>query len=126
MGCDIHGWVEIKENGKWIAVKELKNDDRNYKRFAALAGVRDYEKTSQATPKGIPVDVSDTVDYHIRHFGVDGHSHSYMPISDAAKIFLETDYKTDDLMQKFPVYYYFGMEEDDDGVNCRLVFWFDN
>ena len=38
MGCDIHGWIEIKVAGKYIATKELSGAgaDRNYPRFSAL------------------------------------------------------------------------------------------
>jgi len=125
MGCDIHGWVEKKVDGKWIGIQELKNTDRNYKRFAALAGVRDYEKTSDAEPKGIPDDLSETVAYHIKQFGIDGHSHSHLPLYEAAEIFLKTEGNPTEFERLYPVYHYFEIE-DTDIANYRLVFWFDN
>jgi len=124
MGCDIHGWVEVNDNGKWIAVKELKDRDRNYRRFALLAGVRDYDNESSAMPKGIPTDVSETAAYSIKKWGVDGHSHSYLPIVDAAKIFLEAAYNPSEFAIEYPVLEYFDFE--DNTKDARLVFWFDN
>lgn len=128
MGCDIHGWVEVKDGEKWVAVKELKDGQRNYERFALLAGVRerDYYNKNGAAPKGIPVDVSETVAYHIKQWGYDGHSHSYLPLVDAAKIFLETDPNPTDFAKEYPASEYFDFEDDDNIENARLVFWFDN
>lgn len=128
MGCDIHGWVEVKVGDKWVAVDRLKDVDRNYKRFALLAGVRDCHKESVATPKGIPNDVSDSARYDIDQWGADGHSHSYMPLADAAKIFLETDPTPSNHEKKYPLDAFFDFEEEDDLniSNVRLVFWFDN
>ena len=127
MGCDIHGWVEVYDNGKWIAVRELKDDSRNYKRFALLAGVRDYDNENKIKPKGIPSDVSDTTNYHIREFDVDGHSHSYIPLIEAVKIFSETAYKPAEVEKLYPMYGFFGIDEDEVAdKHARLVFWFDN
>jgi hypothetical protein len=125
MGCDIHGWVEIKDGEKWIAVKPLKDDSRNYRRFTLLAGVRrDKNKYCKAKPKGIPKDVSETTHWHIKEWGEDGHSHSYLPLGEAVEIFLKTDCKSE-YAEKHPAEHFFGVRD-----NCveeyRLVFWFDN
>lgn len=125
MGCDIHGWVEVKVGDKYIAVKELKSRERNYERFAKLAGVRDYAETSDGTPNGIPNDVSDTAGYDISEWGIDGHSHSYLPLEEAARIFLDTTDKPDEYITKYPAIAFFDYE-DEDLSNARLVFWFDN
>jgi len=124
VGCDIHGWVEAKVGNKWVAVAELKDRNRNYERFAALAGVRDYDETSIERPEGVPKDVSDTAKFHIDRWGVDGHSHSYLPLKKAAEIFDETG-----TLDEFDALYdYFDIElrEDESIDNYRLVFWFDN
>jgi hypothetical protein len=88
MGCDIHGWVEKKkdQNNGWVAVCKLKNDDRNYDRFAKLAGVRG----DGPEPNGIPQDVAETTKLDIDSWDADGHSHTYLPLKDALKIFAET------------------------------------
>lgn len=125
MGCDIHGWVEVKTGNKYVAIKELKDDDRNYMRFAALAGVRDYHDEYQAKPNGIPSDISETAKYDIEQWGSDGHSHSHMPLREAGDIFLATTHKPRDFAKKYPVSELFDIE-DDDIDKARLVFWFDN
>ena len=122
MGCDIHGWVEVKVGDKYVAVERLKDGNRNYRRFAALASVRGE---GHKTPKGIPIDVSDTAKYDIEQWDADGHSHSYMPLSEAAQIFLETAHNQSDYDRNDPASSFFGYEEDDI-TKVRLVFWFDN
>ena len=88
MGCDIHGWIEKKVYDKWVAVGEFRGCglERNYERFAQLAGVRG----EGPDPKGVPEDVSDTAKFHIDEWGVDGHSHSYMDLEPALDLFFET------------------------------------
>ena len=60
MGCDIHVITEIRKNGAWAYVPELPNSlcDRNYKIFAALAGVRDDFGNQVFEEKGLPKDIS--------------------------------------------------------------------
>jgi len=143
MGCDIHGWIEVKNDGKWIAVMKLKDDNRNYDRFCKLAEVRCHGSmmnvmtgghitdSCDAKAHGIPDDISETAGYDIKVWGVDGHSHSYLPIKEAAQIFLDTVYgDISEFDTKYPYYTFFDIEIDKTegpGVeNYRLVFWFDN
>jgi len=125
MGCDIHGWVEVNTGIKWVAVNKLKSRERNYSRFAALAGVREKQSESSAEPMGMPADVSDTAQYDIEQWGVDGHSHSYMPLVDAAEIFLTTEYNPNGFARKYPLSEFFDFEQDN-ADKARLVFWFDS
>jgi len=82
MGCDIHGWVEVKKDylDWWIGI--IKIDwiaDRNYTMFACLANVRNYDNVKPISePKGIPKDVSDEAKEDIEGWGVDGHSHTWL------------------------------------------------
>jgi hypothetical protein len=110
MGCDIHFYVEKKENGKWISADEWEKDtecgepylhvaygkefydDRNYGLFAILAGVRNnygfagcdlgdkFNPISQ--PKGLPDDVCEEVKQASDYDGVDGHSHSWFTVQE--------------------------------------------
>ena len=126
MGTDIHGWVEHKVGGKWIAVCPLKDYERNYRRFALLAGVRDEYVESNITPKGIPEDVSETARYNIES-DWDGegfetcHSHSYMSLEEACEIFNETAYER----TEYPSLLFFN-QDPEEVEKARLVFWFDN
>lgn len=134
MGCDIHGWVEKKVGQKWVAIKELEDRDRNHLRFAKLAGVRTYTGDGYGfpEPKGVPTDASDTTRYHIEKWDSDGHSHSWMHLDEALRIFKETQSK-----EHYSEYSAFGIDlGNNERCKCcgqflpkaeyRLVFWFDN
>lgn len=130
MGCDIHGWIEKKmPNGRWVAYSELKDDGRNYERFAKLAGVRG----DGPEPEGLPDDISETTRVHVDEDGSDGHSHSHMDLLDAFPIFKATVEKP----EYYTWYEAFGVSEEpkecptchqhvDGRGKWRLVFWFDN
>lgn len=154
MGCDIHIVVERRVGGKWIGVnpmpsittRKIKKDDlgfamplatdRNYDRFARLASVRgEGEK-----PRGLPPDISDLTRLEVAGWGGDGHSHSWLSLKDAARIWLETEWLRDKTFDpdsyeaKYPEAHYFGCEAVDAGGSerygkiddYRVVFWFDN
>ena len=133
MGCDIHMIVEEKINGKWVAVSIPSGFmsssnwhqppclDRNYQRFSALAGVRG----TGPSPRGAPVDASETTMALIDEWDIDGHSHSYLPLDEAAQIFMDTcNPQLDKFNAMYPIEHFFvGCEF---GAERRLVFWFDN
>lgn len=149
MGCDIHLVLEQHVGEKWIAIDTFmshhrlyaKPDDimdgfssptarsRNYKRFAKLAGVRG----PGPQPKGMPGDASETAKFLVNDWDEDGHSHSWLPIAEAARIFLETEWhdpakSLSEMITKYPVSHYFnvdtsGSKNDED---FRIIFWFDN
>lgn len=140
MGCDIHMVVEAKaDEGRWVAVNTMNvvrthNDetgatitacpiaeDRNYKRFAALAGVRGEGPAA----KGLPSDLSETARYMVDQWGGDGHSHSHMSLAKAAVIFGATGENPDG--HKVPTEHYFDVHPYAlTEREHRLVFWFDN
>jgi hypothetical protein len=114
MGCDIHTYMEYKVgNEKWKAidrhVKTVNHECggcsackankpehckepyfhynelicyRDYEVFARLAGVRGESKRS---PRGMPKLVSDTIREACNEYGLDGHSHSYLSLSEFKK-----------------------------------------
>lgn len=145
MGCDIHAVVERKVGEKWIAVNVIQNHytagrdhdgetdgfsspaalDRNYARFAAMAGVRG----SGPIPKGVPEDPSQTT-AHLIKSDIDGHSHSWLPLDEAIKIMANTEQwraHEDEKcwIRQYPSHFFFNVE-DDQLDDHRLVFWFDN
>lgn len=97
MGCDIHLVVERRHEDRWIGVHacpyhKSRNGteiywwavtDRNYELFSKLAGVRDYEGSSAATPRGMPDDASDLALMRVADWGSDGHSHSWCSMREA-------------------------------------------
>ena len=142
MGCDIHLVLERKHGERWIAVDTFCGHDidnrtdnldwaapaataRNYKRFAALAGVRG----NGPSPHGVPNNASETTKFLVENYGDDGHSHSYLSLEKAIKIFAETEYWRDfeppeHYHRKYPSNFFFGVETDN-VYEYRLVFWFD-
>lgn len=131
MGCDIHLVLEIKDDlGKWIGVNQFTGrlssekkwcswpcTDRDYQRFALLAGVRG----TGPVPKGMPDDISETAAYLAYKWAGDGHSHSWISLKEAMAIWETTSNTT----HEYPSDYWFGVDEDEVEKH-RLVFWFDN
>lgn len=148
MGCDIHLVVErrIKRGplpDQWVAVRTMLHGfataeprqphgmnharpacvERNYDRFAALAGVRGDGPEA----RGMPEDASDTARLLFETCG--GHTPSWLPLADAARIFVETEfYNLSDVDRKYPESHYFSIEPEVDGPreDHRIVFWFDS
>lgn len=134
MGCDIHGVVERRWKGKWIAARTLDNVqttdvkygravasalERNYERFAALAGVRGDGPEA----RGLPDDASDTSRMLFETKG--DHTPSWPPLVDAARIFKDTEGTSLKHWSDMPAYYYFGIDQEPLD-EYRLVFWFDS
>lgn len=140
MGTDIHAVVERRRpDGRWIATRTLDciidvdgNEhrpaalERNYARFAALAGVRG----DGPAPRGLPDDASDTARWLFKEFG--DHSPSWLPLDEATRIFAMTDAGVF-RFGSLPEFgtpgggndYYFGVTSGE-GPDFRLVFWFDS
>lgn len=129
MGCDIHAVIERKVGDKWVMLNRLSYKDsatdRNYKRFAALAGVRgDGPK-----PKGLPTDISDSTKLYYDEWEPDAHSASWIDLKKAAKLFLDTEYEgviLSDFAKTYPKSHYFNVDLDIRREPHRLVYWFDN
>lgn len=137
MGCDIHVYIEIKQNNKWEYSQEYIDDidyenqyiPRNYSLFALLAKVRGTHKES-LDPRGLPKDVSSIVKKEYIKWNGDGHTHSYISLNELkillVNIGLLSDNDNDikyavkgvkDLLNKF---------DESRGTEQRAVFWFDN
>lgn len=93
--------------------------DRNYRRFAALAGVRGGDE--DPVPLGFPNDASETSKLLWDEDG--GHSPSWMAVKEATAIFLKTDTNIVRWNVPDPEEYYFDLG----GLDLeefRIVFWF--
>lgn len=138
MGADIHLVLErrLPEEAGWVAVdlfgyhRSTKGEaqfpaarSRNYQRFAALAGVRG----DGPNPRGFPEDASQSARHLFEKWGDDAHSASWLPIDEAVRVFLATEYlpfAEGSWEATYPTSHYFNTESDP-GMH-RLVFWFDN
>jgi hypothetical protein len=94
MGCDIHLWVEVFDGNQWQFAHTFSDRNgivswdepytaRDSSLFALLAGVRaDGTFPPIAPPRGVPHDVSTTGARIVRVFGNDGHTHSWLLLSE--------------------------------------------
>lgn len=131
MGADIHIILERKSGKSWVEVEDgLKTahdpEDRDYERFGALASVRGHG----LSPRGIPEDASDYVKRLLLEFHcLDCHSHSYLSLKRAGKIYYKTSYISEEIPDpeegiKESIKRYFGITDNFD--KYRIVFWFDS
>lgn len=78
MGCDIHMHFEIKVNGEWHHYGPARFS-KNYAVFARMANVRNSTGVEPISkPRGLPDDCTFSTKLDSDHWGVDGHSHSYL------------------------------------------------
>lgn len=85
MGCDIHGFVEVKIKGKWHATKQIPTV-QSYDIFAILAGVRNHlNAVPISEPRGIPEDASEAVKQDAQDWEGEGHNHSWLSSEDFEK-----------------------------------------
>jgi hypothetical protein len=108
MGCDIHGFVEVKKtvNGaeKWVCADYFKKKEyydpedssdpeyvvvdafgsRNYAAFSQLCGVRSFadENPKVSEPRGVPEDSNQAIKQQVEQWDGDGHSHSFVTLRD--------------------------------------------
>lgn len=121
MSCDIH-------NDKWVMVDRINGHEareRNYERFAALAGVRGEEPTA----RGLPEDISESAQMFVDEWEDDAHHHSWLPIKRMADIMLSTSQGLSDFDKEFPMYCFFKIEnrfrKPDYHKDYRVIFFFD-
>lgn len=98
MGCDIHSYIEVKQNGKWkqltkggVTAEEFAREHegidktvhpfawRSYGIFAFLAGVRNYSDIPCIVDsRGLPGDVSNGVMEEYKGWESDAHTASWL------------------------------------------------
>lgn len=138
MGCDIHAYIETKVQGDWVFIGQVKSagGDRDYEFFTHLCGVRNYngDDDNWPTPRGIPQDVSNGVQFYADRISDDGHSHSY----ESAQSFMEkklalmrikeqqaTPNNSTEWMS-WTILGYEIVKEYDNIDDYRVIYWFDN
>ena len=141
MGCDIHLHIEIKLNGKWEHLGNP-NIDRNYRLFAKMAGVRNYNNVTPISgPKGLPENLTTLTKFDADYWEGDMHTASWLDANEIAEMSafldgLNTEKERYDLEWNVLHCYLFGNsfagldkypEENQKCVtDVRFVFWFDN
>lgn len=84
MSCDIHARIEKKVGDKWLNIPTgAILDMRAYGIFGFLADVRNYSAVPPiAAARGVPPDISKEVRADIDHWECDGHTHSWLSMSE--------------------------------------------
>lgn len=64
MGCDIHGVMQAKVDGKWVTIQSTYDWERDYELFGFIAGVRStFSLYVIEEPKGLPEDFETFEDF---------------------------------------------------------------
>lgn len=147
MGCDIHEYREKKVDGVWVTADEWEDDsedydkppgysfsnncpylNRNYALFGFLANVRVDVPEGFGEPRGLPVDVSKMVRQACTNYGSDGHSHSWVLISELKEKLAELTLAPTNASSYYvsSVQKIISLFDDIGGEDHRFVFWFDN
>lgn len=145
MGCDIHPYIEVQINGKWLCVG-VPEAHRNYAVFSKLSGVRGYPDDNtpeELLPLGdgeremmLPEDSDEELQKAYEEWGMDAHSLTVMPLQQL-RVFVRhygRQNKNDDEEKQWQSacevgtwldiceeYVGSGMAED-----ARVVMWYDN
>ena len=88
MGCDIHGFIEVKTGDTWEAAEDIRDDvQRNYDMFGMLFGVRNYVGFAPIAPqRGIPTDAATKTQQEYQRWDEDAHSPSWLAYSEIAAL----------------------------------------
>lgn len=101
MGCDIHCFVEKKQNNQWSLIEGLTYnasgydsnepfDWRSYRIFGFFAGVRNYSDITPLAPRrGMPENLSEELKANHHDWQWDAHSHSWFLLREL----LDCDYE---------------------------------
>ncbi len=82
MGCDIHAYAEVCDNGRWQQSGEF-DFGRNYSLFGFLADVRTYSKVGPIVePRGLPDDVDLDSEGREDALWCNNHSHSWLTLAE--------------------------------------------
>lgn len=152
MGCDIHCYREKLIDGAWVSQQpmepgEVWNDEtreyedgplvavktyvpRNYGLFGLLSkGVRTkWDESFEA--KGVPDDMSATLQAQDVSWKDDGHSHSWLTLEEIKTkqliLMVSSDVDAHDAGQALASFVKTIFDPSDDPATTRVVFWFDN
>ena len=125
MGCDIHGFWEVKDHtGNWIAIRTV-NPQRNYMWFGIIAGVRGGPDIGTAG-RGIPDNASGAYKDMIDDWGVDLHSHTWLTGSEVSKACKELNTRMVEAYNDIQDDPYEEVPGPDDAVDQLIVGWGNN
>lgn len=138
MGCDIHLYFEQKNmKGEWEEVKvdeRILPDDRDYRLFTFLAGVRnydDFEIEPQFPKRGIPEDTS-MPKKETEYFFMGDHSFTYAYVNEILEAPWEKYELNDSYFKIFCEYVLPRLSSvkiifpQEDKKNIRVIMGFDN
>ncbi len=123
MGCDIHGFWEVKDHtGNWMAIDTI-NPGRNYDWFGAIAAVRGGPDIGTAG-RGVPDDASGAYRDMVDQWGVDLHSHTWLTPSEVQEACQEMNRRSiGSYNEEFDVHGYEIIPKLDTNVTQLIISW---
>lgn len=83
MGCDIHSLAEGQANGQWVKLDVEAFEERSYRLFGWLAGIRNYSGvTPIAAGRGFPNDASTAAAEDYASWAGDAHSAGWVNLAE--------------------------------------------
>lgn len=133
MGCDIHPYMEIKVNNKWVFIGGV-IAGRNYRMFGMLSGVRDnsifedgFFQKLQEIPKGVSKEMLDAGLCELNDKNGDYHSFTLVAYPMMQKFVKQMKNR------RLPIYYarswYLMMQQiiaSGFAEDARVILWYDN
>jgi hypothetical protein len=83
MGCDTHVYAEKQKGGQWVCLDTKVFDNRDYRFFGWLAGVRNYSHVKPiAAGRGFPDDASRQTMEDYKSWNIEAHSASWVSVAE--------------------------------------------
>jgi len=126
MGCDIHSYVERKndKDGGWECFSNFEPFNfRCYSVFAFLAGVRNYSKIPPiSNPRGLPVDVSDGIRRKYEECACNHHSASWLGVDELVKFDYLSEIEDRRYTKEIFPHFFDGGSTCDQGMGRKMTF----
>lgn len=130
MGCDIHVFLEVRKDSKWILMNQP-HVHRDYQLFGHIAGVRDDSQVLLVEPRGLPNDLSEGTQLNWDYRKEDYHTPGWLTGDEAEALSQEHSAEDNRYIHPCLFGYLFGnglntLSKELNITDSRLVFWFDN
>lgn len=146
MGCDIHGWIEIKRKERWYQSVDIRSFiNRHYAFFGAFFGVRNYMEFDPLFElRGAPSDMHWKTQSDLDEYNGDAHSITHFYVDELDKIDFKKEHEYEDYdgsKKKITLEDIITVDDADEKLlldlmkhlktipsieNVRCIVWFDN
>lgn len=143
MGCDIHAYIEVKVNDRWVTYTRPRIK-RHYGLFTKINGTRSRAVCDETPPiipvaeilESIPEDASEITKIDYEHDGSDAHSVSVLNVKQMEEVFRWGCENIETLFEHYEIGYlngnsFYAIKDEDNDLpkdyqDVRMIVWFDN